>query len=623
MDGDTYIQALTKWVQREGKRLAQPNPSPPIALSLHHLYYILTRFDDLEVPIGPLNVRLENIDDDHQPSGTSSSNYVSFSRKNSDAASIRSVSSIRSVMSTVSSSVWTGFGMFGSGARTEEQIANDLKQLYSAFCKIPTIRICPNKSVKPITGFEEYPFDTAVPLLAFKNLQFLETFNYSPKQFYGWDEMSEQLRGLVVKRSGLDDIALLTIGVIRKELEKKKRKAERTTRHWQNISDGFTPTPNSPRPTTHPSMSQSKKQTQTQDRPRSTSPNSSAGRPVYTTRNSSRYAREHSSSSSSSDTSVRFVLPPTKWRFLRYLSLSDNGLSQVSVEALAPLVNNLNFLDLSNNQFSSVPAALSTLSSLRSLDMTKNKIESLHSLLQNPLPGITTLSIRGNILRSIAGIERLPSLERVDLRNNLLKDPTELARLNTAPNIAEIWVEGNPFTRTHYDYRISIFNSFRTNAGMNDDITLDGKKPGMIEKRSLVPRAVEFLPIPKVISTSSSNSPAQTKNVTNSPRSAHAIEEVVTDERRQSNDSADHSVKPKRKVHKSRIIDLSAAPQGSPESKSGAHLTKGLLVSSTDVPLQGENVHGDLYRKKIEALKQEVGGDWLRVINEDSFRSKT
>lgn len=611
MDGDAYVQALTKWVQREGKRLAQRNPDPPIAISIHHLYYILTRFEDLEVPIGSLKVRLEDLNDEHQPSASSTSKYISFSKKNSDAASIRSVSSIRSVMSTVTSSVWTGFGVFGSGVRSEEQVFADLKQLYSAFCKIPTIRICPNKSVKMIKDFEEYPFDTAVPLLAFKNLQFLEVIDYSPKQFFGWNEISEQIRGLVLKRSGIEDIALLTIGVIRQELEKKNKRKQR---HWQNISDGLSSIPNSPRPSTHPTTSQTKVQALNQpDRPRSTSPTSTMVRPSYSSRKSSRYARQHSSSSSSSDTPIPFVLPNTKWRFLRYLSLSDNGLSQISVEALAPLVGNLNFLDLSNNQFATIPAALSTLSSLRSLDMTKNRIESLHSLLQNPLPGISTLSMRGNTLRNIAGIERLPSLERVDLRENLLKDPTELARLNTAPNIAEIWVEGNAFTRTHYDYRTSIFNIFRANAGMVDDITLDGKKPGMMEKRSLIPRAVELLPTPKPLNPSSSSTPIL---------SVPSVPETnIPDTYSKSSDSGGRSVKPKRKVHKSRIIDLSAAPQSPSDSKANSHVSQKVL-ETVDVPINPESLSGDDYRKKIEALKQEVGSDWLRVINEDSFRSK-
>lgn len=608
MDGDSYIQALTKWIQREGKRLAQRNPDPPIAISLHHLYYLLTRFDDLEVPIGPLNIRLENINDDHQPSGSASSNYVSFSRKNSDAASIRSVSSIRSVMSSVSYSVWTGFGVFGSSTRSEEQVAEDLKQLYSAFCKIPTIRISPHPLVKSITGFEEYPFDTAVPLLAFKNLQCLEIFNYSPKQFYGWDEISEQLRSLVLKRSGIKDVATLTISVIQEEHAKKRRKAERATRHWQTISDGLSSSPGSPRPGTQPTISQAKIQTLNQsERPRSASPTSAGARPPPSGRRTSNYNRQHSSGSISPEAALPYTLPSSKWRFLRFLNLSDNGLSSISVESLAPLVANLNFLDLSKNNFSRVPAALSTLSSLRSLDLSQNKIESLHSLLQSPLPGISTLNLRANILQTIAGIERLPSLERVDLRDNLLKDPTELARLNTAPNFSEVWVAGNAFTRTHSDYKIAIFNIFRANASMTDDISLDGRKPGMIEKRSLVARAVEILPAIK-----SSSLPASKGSAPPTPSKEAPVETPINTIRPD---------KTKKKVHKSRIIDLSSSSgEGIADSEPIITAGKEVVEPVSSKSAQLEQLSGEDYRRKIEALKQEVGSNWIRVINEDSFR---
>ncbi|CCG80616.1 Leucine rich repeat protein [Taphrina deformans PYCC 5710] len=613
MDGDAYIQALTRYIQKEGKRLAQRNPDPPVAISLHHLYYLLTRIDDLEVPIGPLNIRLEDLNRDSQASTSSSSNYVSFRKKNSDAASIRSVSSIRSVMSTVGTSVWTGFGVFGSSIRTEELIAEDLKQLYSAFCKLPTLRICPNPSIKLINGFEEYPFDTAVPLLAFKNLQFLEIFGYSPKQFYGWDEVSEQVRSLVVKRCGINDVALLTIGVVKEELEKKRRKAERATRHWQSISDNGNSVPSSPRPTTQNSYFQQKVQSmEPADRPRSASPNSMLCRPNNTSRKHSRYDRLQSSTSLMSECPPPFVLPPGKWRFLRFLSLSDNALSTISVEALAPLAANLNFLDLSRNNFTTIPAALATLSSLRSLDMAKNQIESLHSLLQSPLPGISTLNLRANKLATIAGIDRLPSLERVDLRENQLRDPTEVARLNAAPNFSEMWIAGNPFTRTHYDHRTTIFNVFRANSGMADDITLDGRKPGILEKRSLEPRATESVPPPsKAAQLKVANS------ITSTPSKLDA--EIAS-----TNDLPDEelSVKLKKKVHKSRVIDLSSPGKANP----GRDLsTSPASRHSVDTPAKAEmreKANGEEYRKKIEALKQEVGSGWIRVINEDSFRDK-
>lgn len=637
MDGDAYIQLLAKWVQREGKRLAQRSLNPPTSISLHHLYYLLTRFDDLEVPVGPLNIRLEDIhDDERQGSASSASNYVSFSKRNDDAASIRSVSSIRSVMSTVTSSVWHGFGVFGGSAPTEDQIVQDLKQLYSAFCKIPAIRICPNKKVQLVSGFEEYPFDTAVPVLAFKNMQFLEIHDYSPKQFYGWDEISEQLRSLVVKRAGLEDVETLIIGCIKDEQEKKKRKADRTQRHWQNISETSSSAPHSPRIGNQTYNFQAPRSI---DHSRAPSPN--LGRPSLSRNSSARLdrkssverkygnARKYSVSSSGSDTPLPFHLGPEKWHFLRFLSLSDNGLSEVSLAALAPLAANLNYLDLSKNNLTSIPGALSSLSSLRSLDVSRNKIETLHSLLQNPIPGISTLNLRGNRLSTIAGIDRLPSLERVDLRDNKLKDPMEIARLSTAPNFVEIWVAENNFTRTHADYRTTIFNIFRGNPHVSEDVAVDGKKPGMLEKRTLIPRAVER----------PSLKPTQQIVALDIPSTAPLEPCVSTNGLSPLSNGTAGTTKPKKKVHKSRIVDLSSSPERpaarrssnaddnnplSPTSDSSNN-KQPITVSAVDKPTSPSKdlLDAEEYRKKIEALKGEVGSGWLRVINEDSFRPQS
>lgn len=45
-----------------------------LTLTPHHLFYLLSRFEDLNIAVGPMNVRLENIHTDASPT-----NYVSFS----------------------------------------------------------------------------------------------------------------------------------------------------------------------------------------------------------------------------------------------------------------------------------------------------------------------------------------------------------------------------------------------------------------------------------------------------------------------------------------------------------------------------------------------------------------
>src|ERR1700761_5841547 len=106
-----------------------------LTLTPHHLYYLLSSFEDLSIQVGPMNVRLENIHSE-------STNYVSFltqaqrKKRNTDRDSIHSVSSIRSVISGISS-LWSTLGLSSnSSAKAEKQKAafqEDLKYLYSAF----------------------------------------------------------------------------------------------------------------------------------------------------------------------------------------------------------------------------------------------------------------------------------------------------------------------------------------------------------------------------------------------------------------------------------------------------------------------------------------------------------
>ena len=146
-----------------------------------------------------MNVRLENIHADH-----ASSNYVSFltqatrptGRRGSDQDSIHSVSSVRSVVSGISS-MWSGFSLSHSTAKEEKRKAaelEDLRYLYSAFTKIPCLKLALDHRIRRIAGYEEFPFDSAVPVYVFKNLSTLEIADTDFRQVFGWDRLAEQLR---------------------------------------------------------------------------------------------------------------------------------------------------------------------------------------------------------------------------------------------------------------------------------------------------------------------------------------------------------------------------------------------------------------------------------------------
>ncbi|KAJ5763567.1 hypothetical protein N7533_002248 [Penicillium manginii] len=474
-----------------------------LTLTPHHLFYLLSQFEDLSIAVGPMNVRLENIHTEVSQS------YVSFlnkpQRSKGDGASIHSVSSVRSVMSGMSG-LWSSFGLGSKDSSSKSERAKvaleaDLKYLYSAFTKIPCLRLA--RTTEPIIDIDY-------------------------RSFYGWDRLSEQLRTLSIKRAHLDDPADLLTRIVLDDMDRRRR---RSTKSQQSPPLGWTNS-NSTQPVRapdHTSLSAPGSPIVGNALASSTSPRSapmirgsseggkirsradsiSPTRPTtkqshqrHARGQSARIRRTGSGSSNSSDNSAGYrtgssstllpgVLPASKWRFLRHLGLPDNALTSISAASLAPVANSLNSLDLSSNLLTEIPDSLASLMALRALNLSHCMIESLHSLSRNPLPAITALNLRGNRLRSLAGIERLLSLERLDLRDNNLMDPTELARLTSLPEIREIWVSGNPFTKTHSGYRVVIMNLFRRTPGYAEDIIIDGRGPGYTERKQLAERVAE------------------------------------------------------------------------------------------------------------------------------------
>ncbi|KAH8880703.1 leucine rich repeat domain-containing protein [Thozetella sp. PMI_491] len=724
--------------------------SAKLALTPHHLFYLLSRFEELGIPVGPMTVRLENLHD-----STTSANYVSFlgqsqrsKSRGSDAVSIRSVSSIRSVMSGMSA-LWASFGIGSSisAARTERHkaaIQADLKYLYSSFTKIPCLKLSPDWRARLIRGYEEFPFDSAVPLYVFKNVQALEVTDIDFRQFFGWDRLADQLRSLTIRRAGLDDPADVLIDIVLDDMDKRRRRSSKTqvspTVPWGgSVSPKRSPTmphielrkstsaPGSPdarkstsdlpigslnseldayhdddsardgrRPSLPRGDSDEPSSPSKETRPRSHSPRrptssrngSSNMRGSYKVRRSGSGSSHsslsdswHQRGSSSNLLSAR-ILPASKWRFLRHLSLADNSLTSIPANSLSPLSNTLYSLDLSSNLFSQIPDSLSNLTALRALNLANCMIDSLHSLTRNPLPAITAINLRNNRLQSLAGIEKLYPLERLDLRDNRLTDPTELARLTGLPEIREIYVEGNPFARTHRDYRITIFNLFRRTPGYTEDITIDSTGPSYSEKKYLVDRVAEPLAVP-VIKPQPQEMPAidvsKPAIIYDAPREPA----VLRKERpvpKTTNSEVNTSSTRRRRAPKRRIVDLAtnenpiphaqpierygssdpsmpATSSGhysishSPETpKVGANILGESPLPNTQLPeiprvdtsmipplspiyssretqtiqntwpsSQEWDVGGEMYRRKIEALRDKIGDNYLHVLAEESW----
>ncbi|KAJ9425496.1 hypothetical protein QL093DRAFT_2243614 [Fusarium oxysporum] len=681
--------------------------SVKLALTPHHLFYLLSRFEELGINVGPMKVRLENLHD-----SSSSANYVSFlsntqrSRsKGSDIDSIHSVSSIRSVMSGMSA-LWSSFGIGASisAARTERQKAAleaDMKYLYSAFTKIPCLRLAPDWRARLIRGYEEFPFDSAVPLYVFKNLQALEVSSIDFRQFFGWDRLADQLRSLTLKRAGIEDPADILIDIVLDDMDKRRRRVSKSqsspTSVWtgsgsprRNIAHPelhrAVSAPSSPgahvdmrvgslTPSEHAIEESSRRQSLSKDDEQDDTPQAvhKSSRNHHRMRRSGSgsshsslsdsWTGHHHSRGSSGNLLAMGVLPASKWRFLRHLSLADNSMTSIPQNSLAPLSNTLYSLDISSNLFSQVPDSLATLTALRALNLSHCMIDSLQSLTRNPLPAITALNLRANRLQSLAGVEKLVPLERLDLRDNRLVDPMELARLTGIPDIHEIWVEGNPFTR------------------YTDDVIIDGSGPSYVERRSLVdrPPIPESIPVvkPQVseVPTVDVSKPAIIFNPPKEPavlRKERPTPKAVMSE-------INTSSTRRRKTPKRRIVDLAtsdtpsfptpvevqvAKPAGkqpkSPLTNDGNYRisqqpggqvlspptlsTDSQVVSSPEVPRVDTNIltnipaayssnddastwkesqdwdaGGEIYRQKIEALRNTVGNSYLSVLSEETW----
>ena len=483
--------------------------------------------------MGPMDVRLENIHSDSSPA-----NYVSFlnqaqrGKLKGSGDSIHSVSSIRSVMSTMTS-LWSSLGLSSkSTSKSEKHKAaerEDLKYLYSSFTKVPCLKLAPDHKAPLIAGYEEFPFDSAVPLFAFKNLSTLEICDIDFRQFFGWDRLADPacgVRSLTLKRACVDDPADILVNIVLDDMDRRRRRSAKQPtspivgwpapspgpRHAQLVGSHSAPPspPRDGRSSTEGAISSSlESRGSTHRRRRSgspTRPGSSrqasaisigrGGTPIRRSSGSSNSSIRGTTPRGSSSTLLSLSVPIPRWRCLRHLSLCDNGLTAISASSLAPVSNTLQSLDLSCNLFTEIPDSLASLVSLRALNLSHCMIESLHSLVRNPLPAITVLNLRANRLASLAGIERLLSLERIDLRENRLTDPTEVARLTGIPNMIDVYVHKNQFVKTHGAYRVTIFNLFRKTPGYTEDVYVDGTQPLYSERKHLVDRVPELPNVP-------------------------------------------------------------------------------------------------------------------------------
>lgn len=411
----------------------------------HNLYYLLIRFEALSLAVGSLDTKI--------PVAARPTSYFSFvaaTGAGKDRDDTMSMSSMRSRMSVVSSSFSSSLSWLGSSSAKPDP-SRDVKYIYACFTKIPSLRLGPIPARKLIQDFEDCPGQSAVPMDVFKNLQMLELDDVDPRTLIGWDRVCIQLRSLSCKKSNIEDLTDLLVDLV--ILDTKRRRGERVDlkrlrRAQQDLSSSTTS-----------AEDDSKAVTSTE--------------PSATT----------SSSNNSPTPTLPPELPSLAWHFLRYLNLSSNNLTFVPAEPLLCL-SGLTNLDLSSNLLNVVPPALSHLTSLTSLNISDNLIDSVLGI-YDALPSIRVLNLAKNRLESLCGLERLYTLQRVDLRSNAIYESGEVGRLAPLPAIAEVWVKDNPLVDELPDYRVDCFVEF---AKEGRKVALDGEGPGFFEKQRIAER---------------------------------------------------------------------------------------------------------------------------------------
>ncbi|RGB40604.1 hypothetical protein C1646_687588 [Rhizophagus diaphanus] len=568
-----------------------------VTLDPHHLYYLLAKFSDLGLDIGVF----EAIADFKQGDG----DILDIDIKDLETSSITSANSISSMSSAMSSlSLFSGWqGWYSAALKNETVPINmEIQYIYRSFTKLTGLRLA-ILTQKRIDGFENWPMGAMLSLTFLKHLTHLEIHGLSPKMFDGWDILQEKLEYLSLQQGSIDDIYELFVDVVVDSMKKRKSK--------DNVTNN-----------------------QVTEEPQD----------LVEQRKSGGYLPDS-------------ILPHRIWSNLKQVDLSDNSLTFVANEPLA-YINKVNNLDLSQNLLLAIPSGLSQLYNLQNLNLSNNMIESVTGI-YTTLGNITRLDLRNNRIENLCGLERLWSLEYIDIRENRLTDWAEIGRMTELQEIRQIYVEGNPFVKLQPNYRVSIFSVYREN---NKDIILDGSGPNFSERRQIgspkaspsnqkIPVAIlssdSLLPNPVI----SSNDQTTIVPILKTKKSRKFHKRVVNLDGGNSDSDNGSDVasvksksskdKKKKKDKKSaknepipikhRLVEVEKAVAAENDANSRLRKKKPdanesgfspkLRPSTPLSPSVDEMIlsPGEDYRRKIEELRNEGGSAWLRVLSEMEY----
>ncbi|RKP32567.1 hypothetical protein METBISCDRAFT_11815 [Metschnikowia bicuspidata] len=488
IEGDVYIQRLATYIRRNEEALAngllcfsktrtlsKVKPLRP-SFTIHHLYYVTERIanSSLDVHIGALNIKLDT--PNHEPTFISFMANKARNQRNfdSDAKSITSINSVKSIVSSASL-YWMSF----SFSKDPKIIQKDVKYLYSSFTKIPCLVLSPHTEINSIDGYEEYPCDTCLPLRMFKNLQVFELFEYEPHEVYGWHTLSEKLRILIIRKTKVSDLAEILFSLVIDD--ENGRSSFSSSRQSRKLNTAFS---FNMLESSHMSMGH------TRSRLERTLP--SPLLPPRSRKESTQGTKE--ARQKHLNTGCNYMRHPklseTKWHYLKQLTVSESIINTILPHAFEPLAN-LAKLNLAGNLLDDLPDGLYHLQNIKYLNFADNFIKDLKKLPLN-LKHLTIINLNNNKLECIEGIQRLTSVQKIDLRRNKLSSVAQLrglVQLVSLPSsqLDNVHLSSNKLPRS---YRADLFNLFN-GAKPENNVKIDDSRPGYFESAILLdPEAV-------------------------------------------------------------------------------------------------------------------------------------
>ncbi|KAF8937915.1 hypothetical protein BGZ58_001940 [Dissophora ornata] len=508
-DGTGTIAADSNARERELYLQAQLK-TPIFPMDLYYLLYLLDRFElegieiegwDGSTPraVGDSNPRVLNASGGNGGLHNNAT-YSSFPPPTTRPQSIRSFSS--TALSTLTLITgWKQWSSAASSKNTDLTIADDVHFIHKFLKRIQGLRlvakILPGLNFPGKGRIEGYSGDGIMNILdfdqlydlssdskrlqqvllplgaTFSSLTHLELHKIPPRSVDGWEVLMPTLKSLVVIQAGMGDVYdVLVTAVVESERRRRQRISKERNRavlirqeHKESMKDAST-------------ITKGRRLGSSGSSSPGSSGSSSAENSQTTSAPSPSLVEGADSMGEDEESILKSI---NMWPVLRHLSASDNALPELKNQETFSYAQAIVTLDLSHNLLNAPPQSLIHLHNLHNLNLSFNMVSSVQAI-SHVLGNIAVLDLRGNRLESLCGLERLWNLEKVDVRENELKEAAEVGRLAALPGIREVWAEMNPFCDNQPKYRLEILGVFKANG---HDLLLDGTFASFTEKRSI------------------------------------------------------------------------------------------------------------------------------------------